>query len=469
MHLSRWKISWVVGAEVKTMVKEIRNLSRRQCIAMSGSTMAAALAGCASSNENPSEDTAENDGSNVNKQEEQTEITFWNQSYTLDHRLPWVKDWFISTANEELNVKIEPTGNSYEDQRQKYLTQARQGTPDMIEGVLSHLFEYVSADLIEPITDEAKKLDHYDGYIDASIEALSFNDEIYGLPFEGGGRALVYRKDILEKYGYDVPETVEALHEIGREINKNEDDMWAYSNSTKKNDIRGFQEWISHVYQHEDALYEYKSGAWEVVPSADTLGQILDNWYYQIWAAEEPLANPDRRGQDYQTHDVGFVKGEYAMGPNGPWMKDGYEDSRTVSDLTEKSAAAHLPVGQGANKGTYLEVKFVGVNSHSSNKKAATNCTGLFASPESINQYREVQPGNMATPVHNDVESTFTSEDWSPFVETFKTGSALAFINWGEPRQAISQAIQQAVYGEDPYKAGEELHKELTNIAKELE
>ncbi|WP_254272544.1 ABC transporter substrate-binding protein [Haloarcula marina] len=400
---------------------------------------------------------------------------FWNYAFPNDDSPPVWREAFIENATERLGQEPRMGRFSYEDLRQKYLTGARTGDPDAIEGVLSHLTEYVKAGHLEPLNDFAEGLDFYDGFVQSALDAVTYRGNLYGLPYNGNARALIYRLDILEELGQDVPETAAEFQEVGRMINSEYDDLWAYHNCTKDGSVRAFQEWMSHVYQHTDQLYVPDGESWSLNINADQLGQVFDNWYYQIYAADDPVGNPDQLGTGWQVNDPGYLNGEFAFIECGTWLRgwttgDNINDSEATSQLLENNTSvAHLPYGEGGSQGTFLEVKPVMVNSHSDQKEAAKQIAAAFAEPDTLRAMGEDAKGNGMTPVHEDVESTITNENWQPFTDVFETGRALAKIGWGQVREPFYGYMQEVAYGEtDPYEAGQQFHDELKNLESEL-
>lgn len=400
---------------------------------------------------------------------------FWNYAFPNDDSPPIWRETFIENATERVGQEPRLGRFSYEDLRQKYLTGARTGDPDAIEGVLSHLTEYVKAGHLEPLNDFVEDLDFYDGFVQSAIDAVTYRGDIYGLPYNGNARALIYRRDVLEEMGQEPPETASEFHELGRMINSEYDDLVAYHNCTKDGSVRAFQEWMSHVYQHTDQLYVPDGESWSLNIEADALGQIFDNFYYQVYAADDPIGNPDQLGTGWQVNDPGFLNGEFAFIECGTWLRgwttgDNINDSEATTDLLEnKTGVDHLPYGEGGDQGTFLEVKPVMVNSHSDKKEAAKQTIAAFAEPDTLRAMGEDAKGNGLTPVHNDVESTITNENWAGFTDVFKTGRALAKIGWGPVRQPFYKYMQQAAYGEtDPYEAGDMFHDELKALESEL-
>ena len=457
-------------------------LSRRSIVKSLGVGAGVALAGCtgsggqsdgslSSGGSGSSGSSSSSSGSGGSGGGGGEQVLFWEYAFPNDDSPPIWKETFQEQYAASSETPLQIGRFSYEDLRQKFLTGARTGDPDAIEGVLSHLTEYVKAGHLEPIGERAQELDFIDGYVDSALDAMRYKGELYGLPYNGNGRALIYRLDILDELGQDPPETAQEFHEIGRMINAEYDDITAFHNCTKDGSVRAFQEWMSHVYQHTDQLFVPEGDSWAVNIDADTLGQIFDNWYYQVWAADEPLANPDQLGTGWQVNDPGYLNGQFAFIECGTWLRswttgDNINNTDATTELlNENTGVAHLPYGQGGSRGTYLEVKPVMVNANSEQKEAAWNVVSTFASPEVMDAMGEDVPGNAMTPVHEDVDSTIDNENWAPFTDVFETGRALAKIGWGPVREPFYGLMQEVAYGRtDPYEAGTQLHEELQGL-----
>jgi len=388
---------------------------------------------------------------------------------------PIWKNAFTENYEERAGQEIEIGRFSYEDMRQKFLTGARTGDPDAIEGVLSHLTEYVKAGHLESLDGWAEELDHYDGFVESALDACRYKGELYGLPYQGNGRAFIVRKDILDELGQDVPETTQEMHEIGRMVNEEVDGVTGFHNCTKDGSVRAFQEFMSSVYQFTDNLYVPDGDSWKLNIEAESLGKILDDYYYQIYAADDPVGTPDDLGTGWQTNDPGYINGNYAFIECGTWLR-GWTSGENIDStdqaediLDNKTRVTHIPRSEGGEKGTFLEIKPVMVNSHSDNKEKGKQAVAAWTEPDTLEGMAEDTPGNAMTPVHEDLESTIDDEDWAPFTDVFKTGRALAKIAWGPVRQEFYPLMQEVAYGRtDPYEAGDQLHTALEGLESEL-
>ncbi|WP_129113967.1 ABC transporter substrate-binding protein [Halegenticoccus tardaugens] len=398
------------------------------------------------------------------------ELLLWAAPFDEKEWDPW-KEWFQEKWQENHDSSVTLSPFEYEDMRQKFLSGGRQGDPDAIEGLIENLPEYINAGLLEPITDQVNDLNFTDGYIEGAWDAMTFKDEVYGLPYFGNGRGLVYRTDIFERNGLEPPETAEEFHEVARTIKENED-IIPFNNCTKEGDVRVFQEWISHVFQFHDNLYVPDGDNWKLQATPETLGTVFDAFYHEPWASDDPFTDPDKRGTGYQENDPGYLNGNIAMIECGTWLlgwmtgEDINNEEKTTQILKENTGVAQLPYAEGGDVGTYLEVKPVMVNKHSDNTDEAFDMVSQFCSPESMNK---MPPDIRVTPVHEGLETTMDVDAWKPFIDVMEAGKPLAKISWGPVMDALYGELQQVVYGrKDPMQAGKDLHSAFKGLESEV-
>ncbi|NGM70727.1 extracellular solute-binding protein [Natronolimnobius sp. AArcel1] len=427
-------------------------LSKRTFLKASGATTVAALAGCLGDDDD--------DGR-----------TFWAGWWDEDH-LEDFRPEFESELEEETGQEWELTEYQYDDLQSNVLTGGNTGTPDLLEGVLEHPGDYVAADAIEPLTDHVQDFDHFDGYLDAAIDAFEFQGELWGLPLAGGnGRALVYRTDILAEYGYEdgPPEDLDELVELAGEINANED-MNGLHLTTEHGEVRATQEFLSHVYQRTGNIYEYDGDEWVLQATADDFEIVLDTLYYNLFHGDEPMADDDYRGAGWETNDEGYSMGDHAMIHCGPWIQQDADSSDEQAEVIEENTGiAELPVIDGGERATYMEVSPVMINAHTDDLDASLEALELFTSPEMMQRFEDADPATNA-PTHDSLEVEHDLEAFETFEDAFENGVAPAQIQWGEVRTPMYDAIEEVIYDEtDPATAAEELEAALSEADVQLE
>ncbi|MFC4234942.1 ABC transporter substrate-binding protein [Thalassospira xianhensis] len=139
-----------------------------------------------------------------------------------------VDAWAKQTGNE---VAVISTPNSTTERLALYQQILAAGSSDIDvfqidviwPGILGNHF----IDLSEYMADEAKQ------HFEAIVTNNTFEDRLVAMPWYTDAGVLYYRKDLLEKYGENVPETWEQLTETARKIQEGErkagnDKMWGH-------------------------------------------------------------------------------------------------------------------------------------------------------------------------------------------------------------------------------------------------
>ena len=414
------------------------------------------------------------------------QLLFWT-GYFGDHEtddavadhMEWYEDRVTAQIEEEVGteVELELPDMTYEDREQQFLAGADTGDPDYVQGLFEMLVDFAEAGHLEPITDRAEELDYFDGYIDGAIDAMEYQGELYGLPFHGNGRGLVYRTDIFDEFGWEPPEDVDEWIEVAAEISAEDDDMWGMNLCTDRGGVRTFQEWVSHMFQLTDDVFVLdEDGNAQLEATAEDFGKVFEI-YHKAYFMDDPEtpANPDNRGTGWQTNDPGYLNGQFATIHCGTWIR-GWMEGEEILDpdqteqiLEEQTGIAHLPRPEGGSEGTYLEVKPVMLNAHSEMVEESWIGLREFTSVEGMEQLADAQPGQQLTPVHQDVESTLELDAWQPFVDVMETGKPIAPIRWGPAREEMYDELDEVVFQEkDPWEAGEDLYDRLLDIEDDL-
>ena len=380
---------------------------------------------------------------------------------TLPKRLPGV------TVGDNFGPPI------YQDGQQKFIVQGRKGKPDVIESVLEGMIAYQRAGLLAPLGDLFDKWPDKDQFIPSTINALTLNGKLYGVPYNTNVRVLLYRKDLFEKYGLTPPKTWDEFLKAAATISAKESGVAGLGLTTKNGSVRTFQEFISFFFEVNKGENPYKfdetAQKWVVNTTPEKLAQVLKLYTDCFFAADPSAANQNTRGNDYQATDTDYVSGKSAMVPMGPWIYS-YRANGGVAKkiLEEQTGVAPLPLPPGGVQATYLEVKPVSINAFSKEKEAAWNLVKILTSKEFIAKANRIEGVN---PPRKDVaELPEFKNDWweQAFIAQLPTGVALAPINWGLIINDITEAMQKAIYKkQSPEEAGKELYNTLEQRAKD--
>ena len=360
----------------------------------------------------------------------------------------------------------------YQDAQQKFIVQGRTGNPDVIESVLEGMIAYQRAGLLAPLNDLFDQWPDKDQFIPSTIKALTINGKLYGVPYNTNVRVLLYRKDLLDKYGMTPPKTWEELLKDAATISAKESGVQGLGLTTKTGSVRTFQEFISFFFQVNGGENPYKyddaGKKWVMNTSPEKLAEVL-KLYSDCFSAATPSAvNQNTRGNDYQATDTDYVSGKTAMVPMGPWIYQ-YRTTGDVAKkiLEEQTGVLPLPLPPGGTQATYLEVKPISINAFSKDKDTAWKLVKILTSKDFVATANRIEGVN---PPRKDVASLpdFKNDWWEQaFIAQLPTGVALAPINWGLVINDITEAIQKVIYkNQSPEEAGKGLYNTLDQRAK---
>lgn len=405
---------------------------------------------------------------------EEVSLTFWNMPFVTQEVSPeYVSLWEDNVADALANATVEdfygPGG--YSEQRQNFLVQAESGTPDVIEGLLEDVSVYESRGVIEPLTSYFEQWDESDQFIESTLEPLRINGELWGIPYNTNARALVVRTDVLDEYGLEVPETWSELIQTARTITEESGgDMYGLMLTTAVGGPRAAQEFISWLYQANGGEQMFNVSGDDVTLNTDveTLEQVL-TFYDQAFAGDNPAVSRDQRGAGWEVEDPGYVNGQWAMAPMGPWLWGRRGDSDQAATILEQNTdVVALPIPEGGTPATYLEVKAIMMNTHAENKDQAWNLIKYITSQEMMARWL-IDSGGIPPRTDSfemDVFQEAAIGQWlQGFADQVPNAIALAPINWGPVNEANLRAVNFVIYDQrDPADAAQWLHDQITSL-----
>lgn len=108
----------------------------------------------------------------------------------------------------------------------------KDGSVDIIDSDVTWPAIFVNSGWIEPL-DRYFTEDELSEHFSSSIEAAKIGDKLYGIPYRFDSGLIFYRKDLLDKYGFNTPKSYDELIAISKTITENEPGLYGYSGSWK--------------------------------------------------------------------------------------------------------------------------------------------------------------------------------------------------------------------------------------------
>jgi len=404
------------------------------------------------------------------------DLAFWNmpfvtQEVSPEYVMQWQED--VKAALPEATVDEFYGPGTYKDQRDKFLLQAESGTPDVIEGLVEDTAAYVEAGLIVPLDDRFAAWADSDQFVASTLEPLKINGQLYGIPYNTNARAMVYRTDIFEEYGLEVPTTWSDFVSTARQITELTDgETYGAFVCSLVGDPRAAQEFMSWYFQVSGGknMFTVENGEVTFTATVDQLEQVL-TLYDELFDTSVPFpaVDPNVRGTGWPVEDPGYVAGDFAMAPMGPWLWGRREGDEVATDILEnKTDVTSLPVAEGGVPATYLEVKPIMLNAYSKNMDEAWKLIEFITSRDEMGRWLADTGGIPARTDAMEIPE-FTESDigaWlQGFADELPIAVAMAPINWGPVSEANLRAVNLVIYDEQtPAEAAQWLYDQIVEL-----
>jgi N,N'-diacetylchitobiose transport system substrate-binding protein len=104
--------------------------------------------------------------------------------------------------------------------------------PDVVELGNTEMTKYMAAGAFADLTDKKSQFDNSGTWLKSLEESSTYDGKLYGVPYYAGSRAVIYRKDMFEQAGVQVPTTYAELEQVSQKLmdankaNKNFSAFW---------------------------------------------------------------------------------------------------------------------------------------------------------------------------------------------------------------------------------------------------
>ena len=215
-------------------------------------------------------------------------------------------------------------------------------------------------------------------YVSSLVDAATLNDKVYGKPWYAGARALIYRKDLLEKAGVEPPATWDDVTAAAKAIeSKVGEDVYPVG-------FTGLSEhmYLPTIWQAGGEIATQDGESWKSALNTPEAAEAID--YYASFYKEglSPKAAVGWEEPDAQT---AFANGDVAMLIAGGWT---YNSIIATKPELEKDIGTVLTPAGPSGKGT----AFAG-GSHlvqfqeSQNKELGAAFVDFMLEPAQLNKF----------------------------------------------------------------------------------
>jgi N,N'-diacetylchitobiose transport system substrate-binding protein len=340
-----------------------------------------ALAACGSD-----DDDAESsgDGSSLEAPAEDTEATLrvWlNGPDTPDEMIDLAKDTF---AEQYPNVTVDVERQEWDGLVNRLDTVLpTEDSPDIFEVGNTQAQSYEAAGAMVDLTEFKEDLGGSD-LVDSLVEAGTYEDRFYGVPYYGGARIVVYRKDLFEQSGLQIPTTLQEFVDAGKKLKADNAATPNFSGIYFPG--RNWQAMLSFIWDAGGDIAVDENGEWVgeltsegSVAGLTTVQDIMQN------ANAAPADTDD--AEDF----LDFCNGEVGM-LMGPGWKMGQitgEDG-CPGKYDAVLGAFALPGSEGGVAPSFLGGSNLGISSQSENQGLALEFLKVLTSETYQTEFAEI-------------------------------------------------------------------------------
>jgi N,N'-diacetylchitobiose transport system substrate-binding protein len=274
------------------------------------------------------------------------------------------------------NVKVELERQQWTGLVEK-LTTSLSGSdaPDIVEFGNTQAQTFEAAGAVMDLTDKADELGG-DDFLQSLLEAGTYDGSLFAVPYYAGARIVVYRTDLFEQSGIEIPTTLDELLAAGAKLQAD--------NAATPN--------FSGIYLPGKNWYAVMSFVWD--KGGDIATKDGDEWVGQLDSPEsiEGLeyfkqvfdgANSAPADGDDANDYLAFCAGEVAMMPAPGWkIGQILNEEDGCPEMEGKIGAFALPGSEaGTTAPVFLGGSVLGIPTNSEHQELAYELLKILVSP----------------------------------------------------------------------------------------
>lgn len=328
-------------------------------------------------------------------------------------------------------------------------------SPDIVEMGNTQTPLFSSSGALLDVTSVTEDLGG-DDLTDALVDSGTYDDSLYATPLYGAARIVIYRTDLFEQAGLEIPTTLEDFVAAGETLQEENASTPNFSGIYFPG--RNWHGMLSFLWDNGGDIATQEGGEWvgqltsdESVEALETVQGIMEN------ANQAPADGDD--AEDY----IEFCAGEIGMMATAAWKLDGGVLAE-CPEMEGSVGAFALPGTGGESAPVFLGGSNMGVSANSQNPELAVEFLKLITSEEFQAQYAEAGlfPGRES--LYGDVTGGAAVEAQADAIVNARAVPASEF--WGEvEEQNILQDMGTAIAnGDDVTAAAEEANARIEEI-----
>jgi N,N'-diacetylchitobiose transport system substrate-binding protein len=256
-------------------------------------------------------------------------------------------------------------------------------SPDVVEFGNTQAQTFEAAGAVMDLSEHREALGG-DDLLQSLLEAGTYDGNLYAVPYYAGARIMIYRTDMFEEAGIEVPTTLDEMLAAGAALKQAHSDVPNYSGIYLPG--RNWYAVLSFVWEHGGDIATLEDGQW--VGQLDSPESIAGLEYFKRVFDEANGAPAD--GDDANDY-LAFCNGEVGMMPAPGWKPgqilnpdDGCPDMEAnigVFAMPGLEADTTAPVFLGGSN--------LAIPTNSEHQDLALDLLKIMASPEYQRQFAE--------------------------------------------------------------------------------
>jgi N,N'-diacetylchitobiose transport system substrate-binding protein len=184
-------------------------------------------------------------------------------------------------------------------------------SPDIVEFGNTQAQGFEAAGAVVDLTDKAADLGS-DDFLQSLAEAGTYDGQLYAVPYYAGARIMIYRKDLFEASGIEIPTTLEEMVAAGAQLKEDNADVPNFSGIYLPG--RNWQAAMSFVWEDGGDIATQEDGQW--VGQLDSPESIEGLTFFKELF---DTANAAPADADDANDYLAFCAGEVGMMPAPGW------------------------------------------------------------------------------------------------------------------------------------------------------
>ncbi len=320
--------------------------------------------------------------------------------------------------------------------------------------------EFAAAGWAEPLDDLFPPAEQ-EKFLSGTILANTYKGKIYGIPLFVDSGILYYRKDLLDKYGFNPPDTWPEMIEQAKVIVSKETGRGIFGFSGQFKQYEGLVcDMMEYILSNGGEILNSDTGKSGLAdkPALDAVRFVRDN----IIGKAAPTGVLSY--QEPESLDV-FLQGKAVFHRNWPYAWE-ISNNPDHSKVAGKVGIARLPHFKGSRSYSTLGGWQVGISSYSENKKAAWTLAE-FLTTEKVQKLIAIKSGKAPTrkTLYKDAEILKANPHFHDMKDVFLT-------SYPRPRTPLYPAVSNVLqrYFSKVISSSEvDLEQEAIAASKEIE